>query len=247
MTPPKLIIRCTIGGLLGAGLGIAIIVAGFTTQGLGIAIAGGFLGLVLAVSSTLYETTAWETFKRGFLLFLQVTAKKNIPGGEKLVPIKDKNIPGRRRQDADPAHLEHRMGLGIKLGVLVAILPAILIAIYIPAGKDGPDPIVLEVMWRLLIGGGFAAFIGGGSGAVLGTLTLPGVHRRNILLGMLVGAGIGAGLATAISPGAKPPAWLTFCFCCGGFAWVGMLCGLFAGDSLGEPDQEVDDLEDSED
>ena len=200
MNALRVTIRCTIGCILGSSLGVAMIIAGCIQQGIGLAIVGGVLGVVLAISSVLYRTTASEAFGRGLLLFLRWTAHKNIPGGEALVPIQDKDIPGRQPQTADPVALDNRMLLGMKLGAALAAVPAVLVAVYIQDANLAPEPMVLEVVKRVIIGFSFIAFVGGGCGAALGAVTMPGIHRRNIALGTILGATAGAGVAIAVAP-----------------------------------------------
>ena len=80
-----IIVRCTIGCALGACLGGASIVAGRIEEGIGLAMIGGCLGMILAISKVLYKTSSAETFSRGLLLFLKLTAAKNISGGGQAV------------------------------------------------------------------------------------------------------------------------------------------------------------------
>ncbi|WP_153557099.1 hypothetical protein [Roseimaritima sediminicola] len=242
------ILRCTIGCAIGSGLGVALITAGRIEHGIGLAIIGGVFGIVLAISNVLYKTSSAETFSRGLLIFLKLTAAKNIPGGEKFVPVKEKDTEGRHGQSADPVALDKRMYFGMKVGAVLAVSPAILIAMYMQDANREPDPMVLEIVKRIIIGIAFIAFVGGGCGATLGSLTVSGVHRRNIVLGTFVGAVIGAGLATAIVPGARVPAWHMYIFGCGVFGWLGMACGLFSGDNYRPTARDVaDDLDDFQD
>jgi hypothetical protein len=226
------ILRCVIGCALGSLPGVALYLAGRMEQGIGLTIIGGLLGGILAISSVLYKTSASETFGRGLLLFLKLTAEKNILGGEKLVHLEEKDIPGLRGQSADPAALDQRMFLGMIVGAALAVVPAVFLVLQIRDKKEEPEPLVLAIMKRTIIGGGFIAFVGGGCGAACGSLTIAGVHRRNIVLGTVVGVLIGAGLATAVAPGARMSGWEMYAGFCALFGWLGMVCGLFSGDNF---------------
>jgi hypothetical protein len=167
------------------------------------------------------------------LLFLKLSAAKNVPGGEALVPVPDKPIRGKSSSPAaDPAALDRRMVLGMKWGVAVAAIPAIVIAFFIKDLNQKPDPLVVEILKKVLIAFFLTTMGGGGCGAALAALTIPGVHRRNILLGTTIGLMLGYGIGYAMLPGAVIPAWQAYCFSCGLFAFLGMLCGLFSGDNF---------------
>lgn len=229
------LLRCTIGCVLGSSFGVAMFLAGWLDQGIGLAIIGGVLGIVLAISNSLYKTSAAETFSRGLLLFLKLTAAKNIHAAESLVHIEDRDIEGRLGQCADPKLLGDRMWVGMMVGVALAVVPAILILVYIQDANRQPDLLILDVMKRLIIGFVFVAMVGGVGGAALGSLTIPGVHRRNIVAGAMTGAIVGAGIATAAGPGAQIQLSHLYIGTCGGFGWFGMVCGLLSGDNFQSP------------
>jgi len=84
---------------------VALIITGRFEQGIGLAIIGGALGAILAISSVLHRTSAAETFSRGLLLYVRFTVAKNIPGGDELVPIEDKPAQGKHGTSADPGEL----------------------------------------------------------------------------------------------------------------------------------------------
>lgn len=226
------LLRCTIYCALGSSIGVVLIAAGQIEQGVGLAIIGGSLGFVLAISSVLYKTSSAETFWRGVLIFLKLTLAKNIPGDDKLVQVEDKDLEGRHGRSADPVTLDDRMYLGMRVGCVLAVVPAILIATYIQNANGAPAPMIIEILKRILIGFGIVAIVGGGCGAAVGSLTVSGVHRRNIAIGTIVGGIIGAGLATAIFPGALIPAWQLYAVMCGGFGFLGMAAGLISGDNF---------------
>lgn len=239
MNALKIFIRCLIGCTLGSSLGVAMMFLGLFEQGLGLAIGGATLGFVLAIAGVLYRTSAGETFGRGLLIFLQLTAGKNVPGGEKLVPIEDKDTPSKRAPDgADPAGFADWSAVGAKIGGLCAVAPAVLLVVFFPENADGqPSDPLTEVFGRIC-----AFFItllvGAGVGAALASLIVPGRHRLNILLGTFVGLALGVGIATALAPGAKITRLQAYSIFSGMFAWLGMMCGLFAGDN--ETDDDAD-------
>jgi Na+/proline symporter len=84
----------------------------------------------------------------------------------------------------------------------------------------------------LLVAFCFTFFGGGASGAVVGGLTVPGTHRRNILLGMLLGSTIGVGMAIAVTPAGSPSATLHYLVFSSVFGWFGMVFGLYSGDNF---------------
>ena len=227
-------IRCLVGCILGSALGIVVILLGWFQQGLGLAIIGALLGLALSMASVWYRTTATETFWRGFLFFLRWTAAKNIPFGGELVPFEEKVVTSiRSSPNADPVSLDNRMYFGMKVGAACTAIPAILVASYLREdAKRGPAPWVLDILVSVVIVLAITMFVGGACGAALGALTVPGVHRRNILLGTVFGVLIGVGVSIATMLGAKIPAWQVYCFDCLVFGWLGMVCGLFAGDNF---------------
>ena len=220
-----------------------MIAAGRIEQGIGIGIMGGLLGIVLATSSVMYWTTARETFGRGLLLFLQWTAEKNIPGSGRLVPLDDRDIPSRQGRSADPELLGKRMELFAIIGLAVAAAPTIVVAALMSSSGHATDPIVKRILEGVVIGFCFLVAVGGVGGMAVGALTVPGIHRRNIILGTIVGVAVGAGMGVAIVPGAKIPAWQMYCCSCGVFGWLGLASGLASGDSVRKVFHDADETD----
>src|SRR5262245_46342245 len=87
MSTAKVVARCLIGLTLGVVPGLVIAGPDLQQQGLGLAILGGMLGLVLALAAVLYKSSAGESFWRGLVLFLAITLKRNhIPGADAVMP-----------------------------------------------------------------------------------------------------------------------------------------------------------------
>ncbi len=227
----EVIFRCLIGSGLGSLLGVAFIACGLQRQGTGLAIMGGTLGFVLSISSVLYKTSASESFFRGLLFFLHITASKNIPGGDALVPLESKFIPSLYGRHADMDHLFGRIIIGAKVGVALAVVPAIFVTINTPSSSTSEtDPLWLKILLGAFFASLLAVFVGGGIGAAIAALTVSGVHRTNMFLGTLAGLLFGAGLAIAIGPPDGPrtgaDSWLMVWTCCGIFGSLGMGSGL---------------------
>lgn len=220
-----------------------MIAAGRIEQGIGIGIMGGLLGIVLATSSVMYWTTVRETLGRGLLLFLQWTAERNIPGGGRLVPLDDRDIPSRQGRSADPELLGKRMELFAIIGLALAAAPTIVVAALMSSSGRATDPIVKRILDGVVIGILFLATVGGVGGMAVGALTVPGVHRRNIILGTIAGIAVGAGMGVAIVPAAKIPAWQMYCCSCGVFGWLGLASGLASGDSVRKVFHDADETD----
>lgn len=223
-------IRLAIGWGLGSIPGIGLMLSGQEDQGLGLAIMLGTLGLILALASELYQTTSSATLLRGILMFCRLTAAKNLPLSENLLPL-PVEMNSRRPQSADIDLLDNRMYVGLRVGWVAAIAPAIWLAVNIANHNAEPDPWVIDVAKRAVIGFFFTAIVGGVCGMGIAGLTVPGVHQRNILLGPLLGGALGIGFGTAVSTNAVDPR-LMFWVCVGAFAFFGLIGGVLSSDNF---------------
>ena len=206
-------------------------IAGRGFQGLGLAIIGGTLGFILALSTVLYKTSSWATLLRGGALFAKLTAAKNIPFGEKLIPYDPADLEGQFAQTADLRSLDDRMYIGLRVGWAVAVVPGVWIALNIQNHNAEPEPFVIEVLKRCVIGFFFVALVGGVCGMALGGLTVPGIHQRNILLGTALGSVIGLGFGTALAQNALQPG-IFFAISVGSFAFLGLIGGLLSAENF---------------
>lgn len=223
-----------IGWALGAAPGVIIMLGGDGIRGLGFAIIGGTLGLVLALSRVLYQTTSTDTLLRGLLLFCKMTAAKNIPLGDKLIPLEPEEMCGQFEQSANFEMLESRSYNGMRLGWVVAFVPAIWIAINITNRNSPEEHWVLEILKRCIVGFAFVALVGGVCGMAVGAVTVPGIHQRNILLGPLLGALIGAGVGLALAQNAVDPG-IFFTGCVLVMAFMGLIGGVFSAENFIAP------------
>jgi hypothetical protein len=232
----RIALRLLAGILLGALPGLALAVGGMDRQGAGIAVIGAAIGTGLALSRVLYGRSATDSLLRGSALFAAMTAEKNLPLSGKLSESLDRVAYPAQPQpshQADQDLLVARLVQGAKVGVVTAVLPALGIAVM--CFLQPADHIVergIAVAQGLLLAFCFAVFGGGASGAVVGALTVPGAHRRNILLGTFLGSTIGLGMAIAIAPTGSASTTLHHLVFSGVFGWFGMVFGLYSSDNF---------------
>ena len=230
----RIALRVLAGVLLGSLPGLALAVGGMDRQGAGIAVIGAAIGTGLALSRTFYGRSATDSLLRGSALFAAMTAEKNLPLSGKLSESLDRVVyPPQPSHQADQDLLVARFVQGAKVGVVTAVLPALGIAVM--CFLQPADHIVergIAVAQGLLLAFCFAVFGGGASGAVVGALTVPGAHRRNILLGTFLGSTIGLGMAIAVAPTGLPITMLHHLVFSGVFGWFGMVFGLYSGDNF---------------
>lgn len=227
MNAMRTISRCVMGSALGSMLGLLSLFAGEHAQGIGLAIIGGLLGFLLALAPVLYRTTAPQAFLNGLLLFFQMTLEKNLGAGG-LLPVEDGASPHRRAVlQADPVLLETRKNRGTIVGATVVCVPAVIAALYLPLDQEQP-PLVWEILMRGAAAIALTFLVGGYLGAVIGALTLPGIHRRNISIGTAAGILFGFGVSTAIAPGSKVPMWQLYSSICALLGFFGMHFGMIA-------------------
>ncbi len=244
----KAILRAIVCTAIGSSFGLLWMTSGNTEQGLGLAIIGGVLGFIISLSSVFYKTTALESLVNGIGLSLYVIVARNIPGVIENVDKIDSKTEGRVMQVTDPITYDDRLWLGGKIGVAIVFIPiAILIYNFELTESNGePMSIFFVIFFKIFGTVLFSFFIGGFSGMAIGLLGLPGVHRRNILIGLLTGIAIGAGLTTAIQPGSKIPVWQSYTIFCAIFGLVGVIFGMMAGDNQQFcDDQQSDDDDDN--
>jgi hypothetical protein len=208
----RIALRGLAGALLGALPGSALAIGGMDGQGVGIAVIGAAIGTGLALSRALYGRSATDSLLRGSALFATMTAEKNLPlSGQWSDSLDRVTRPPQPSHQADQDLLAERLVQGAKVGVVAAVLPALGIAVMF--SLQPADHIVergIAVAQGLLVAFCFTFFAGGASGAVVGGLTVPGTHRRNILLGMFLGSMIGVGMAIAVTPAGSPSATLHY-------------------------------------
>jgi hypothetical protein len=228
MNALSILLRVVLGAVVGFAPGLPFILAGRTNQGIGIGMIFALCGAYAALSPALYGISTIETLRLGFLMSLQVLIKRNLPGGENLVPVDNPAIEGSGRM-GDQELLGKRMLLGGTIGLVLAVIVGICAAIYLPPGDDFDEyPPIVSFVIVLLLASVLFAIVGMSAGAAIAALTVPGVHRRNICMGTIGGVIIGAGLATAGGSGSR----LEMIGLCGFVGWLGMGCGLMSGDNF---------------
>ncbi|HEY4261733.1 MAG TPA: hypothetical protein VGM98_16300 [Schlesneria sp.] len=228
----SILLRVVLGAVVGFTPAWPFILAGRTSQGIGIGMIFALCGAYGALSPVLYGISTLDTLHLGLLLSLRVLIGHNVPGGENLIPVDNPAIEGSGRT-GDQELLGKRMVLGGTIGLVPAVIAGIFAAIYTPPGDDFNEyPPFVSFVIVLLLASFLFAIVGISTGAAIAALTVPGVHRRNICMGTIGGMIIGAGLTTAVGPDSRSEMIRLYTSSCGFVGWLGMGCGLMSGDNF---------------
>jgi hypothetical protein len=234
----QLVTRWIFGLSLGAAPGVLIATSGNERLGIGLAIIGGMLGGLLAMSSLIYGVSAAQSLRYSLRFLLWWTLAKNIPTvrwEEKLGLFAHQALPNAPRSRIETGLLARRMMLGFRCGLIIASPISIWLAVILSNEKPG-EPLPLRLMKLAIFVVSMPLLFGAVPGIGVGLFTISGQHRVQLIIGPLVGAVIGCGIATATVEGAKISAAACYMAGAGVFGYFGYLFGLMAAlASIDEP------------
>lgn len=227
MNQVRLLWSCIFAATLGAAPGALLAWAGSKGQGFGLALIGGVIAIGINLSSVWYGTSRSSAVRR-ILKGVALLLLGKIHGSDQLFSFNEE-VVARNGVVVPLEKLQRGLNRGMAVGAIIGGSGALAFGVWFFNDADAMFEQFIGPIIFLGVG-----LIGGGTwGAAGGLLTVHGNHRRNVILGGLVGTLIGVGIGSALAPmPSKTAAVPLFAIMTAMFATLGVGCGVIAPENF---------------